>query len=192
MKTVGVLALQGDVREHAHMLESLEVTVKSVKTPAHFAGVDALVIPGGESTTIAYLLTSSGLRTPLGEAIAQGFPVFGTCAGLIMLARGVSEGRADQWSYGALDVDVRRNGYGRQTASFEDQVAVEGLGDVPGVFIRAPRIERVGATVSVLATYDHGDGAHPVLVREGNAFGCSFHPELTSDNRIHGLFVAAL
>jgi 5'-phosphate synthase pdxT subunit len=111
---------------------------------------------------------------------------------LILLAKGVLDGRSDQWSYGALDVDVRRNGYGRQIASFETAVEVTGVGTVTGVFIRAPRIERVGEGVEVLATHDHGNGVHPVLVRHGAIVGCSFHPELTGDARIHEMFLESL
>ncbi len=192
MRRIGVLALQGDVREHSSMLERVGARVQWVRRPEHLAELDGLVIPGGESTTIAYLLTTSGLRDPLGVALGEGLPVFGTCAGLIMLACSVSDGRSDQWSYGRLDVAVRRNGYGRQVASFEADVEVKGLGPVPGVFIRAPRIEGVGDDVHVWASYDHGDGEHPVLVRQGSAWGCSFHPELTSDTRLHELFVGAV
>ncbi len=191
MRRVGVLALQGDVREHRAVLERLGARVELVRRPEQLHGLDALVIPGGESTTIAYLLTTSGLREPLAAALNNGLVTFGTCAGLIMLADSISDGRLDQWSYHQLDVDVRRNGYGRQLASFEATVDVRGVGPVPGVFIRAPRIERVGPDVEVWATYDHGDGTHPVLVRQGSAWGCSFHPELTTDARIHGLFLDA-
>jgi 5'-phosphate synthase pdxT subunit len=123
--------------------------------------------------------------------MAEGLPVFGTCAGLIVLSSTIHDGRADQWSFGALDVTVQRNGYGRQIASFEAPVSVVDVGEVPGVFIRAPRITAWG-DVEVLASYDHGDGAHPVLVRQGTAWGCSFHPELTTDGRVHELFVNSL
>ncbi|HET9090136.1 MAG TPA: pyridoxal 5'-phosphate synthase glutaminase subunit PdxT, partial [Acidimicrobiales bacterium] len=129
---------------------------------------------------------------PLAKEIESGLPVFGTCAGLILLSRRVLDGRADQWSYAALDVEVRRNGYGRQVASFETTLDVEGLGEVPGVFIRAPKIESWGESVDVLATHDHGDGDFPVLVRQGSVWGCAFHPELTSDTRVHELFVTSL
>jgi len=191
MRTVGVLALQGDVREHGAMLRSLGHEVREVRRPDDLAGIDGLVLPGGESTTIAHLLNSSGLRGELSAALDQGLPVFGTCAGLILLSTTVLDGRADQWSFGALDVTVRRNGYGRQTASFEVPIAVEGVGDVPGVFIRAPRMTQWG-DVEILASYDRGDGPHPVLVRQGQAWGCSFHPELTADARVHELFVNSL
>jgi len=189
---VGVLALQGDVREHVSALERLGVEHVEVRTPGDLERVDALVLPGGESTAIAHLLETSALRGPLGDRLTNGMGVLGTCAGLILLAAEILDGRSDQWSYGAVDVSVRRNGYGRQIASFESSVEVEGIGPVTGVFIRAPRIERVGEDVTVLATYDHGDGEHPVLVRHGNATGCVFHPELARDDRIHQAFVEGL
>jgi 5'-phosphate synthase pdxT subunit len=138
---------------------------------------------------MAYLLGTSGLRGPLGDRLAAGMPIFGTCAGLIMLAAHIDGGRSDQWSYGALDVTVRRNGYGRQVASFEAFVDAPNIGLVPGVFIRAPRVTTWGDDVEVLATYDHGDGSHPVLMRQGGALGCSFHPELTDSTSIHRYFL---
>jgi 5'-phosphate synthase pdxT subunit len=194
VKRVGVLALQGDVREHVEALETLGVDAPRVRTIEHLRSIDALIIPGGESTTIARLLVTSGLREPLATRLDEGMPVFGTCAGLILLSGDVLDGRADQWSYGALKVAVRRNGYGRQIASFESSLDVKGLGAVPGVFIRAPRIEKWGDDLDVLASLDHGDGfgEHPVLVRQGHVWGASFHPELTSDVRVHQLFVDAL
>ncbi|MEI6709865.1 MAG: pyridoxal 5'-phosphate synthase glutaminase subunit PdxT [Actinomycetota bacterium] len=191
MVRVGVLALQGDVREHREMLESLEVEVVSVKRPEDLRDIRGIIFPGGESTAIAHLLRSSGLKDPLSELIQQGFPVFGTCAGLILLSREILDGRADQWSFGALDVAVRRNGYGRQIASFEVPVEVDGIGQVEAVFIRAPKIEQAANEVTVLASLDK-DGTHPVLVRNGNLWGCSFHPELTTDSRIHDAFVQSL
>ena len=192
MRDVGVLALQGDVREHVTTLENLGARAHLVRRESDLVGIDGLIIPGGESTTISHLLVTSGLRTPLQALIDDGFPVFGTCAGLIMVAEEILDGRADQWSFSALDVSVRRNGYGRQIASFETPITVGEHGTVPGVFIRAPRIVRWGSGVSVLATHDHGDGEHPVLVRQGAVWGCSFHPELTSDVLVHGLFLDAL
>ncbi|MDH2902633.1 MAG: pyridoxal 5'-phosphate synthase glutaminase subunit PdxT [Actinomycetota bacterium] len=192
MRTVGVLALQGDVREHVATLENLGAAWRTVRRPEELEGLDGLIIPGGESTTISHLLVTSGLREPLEKLIVEGLPVFGTCAGLIMLASEVIDGRSDQWGFAALDVAVRRNGYGRQIASFETPIVVEGRGTVPGVFIRAPRIVHWGDGVSVIATHDHGDGEHPVLVRQGSAWGCSFHPELTSDVLVHSLFLDAL
>jgi len=191
MKSIGVLALQGDVREHVATLRRVGANVSEIRRPSDLAGIAGVVIPGGESTTIAHLLVSSGLREELASAFADGLPVFGTCAGLIVLSNTIVDGRVDQWSFGALDVTVQRNGYGRQIASFEALVSVVGLGEVPGVFIRAPRITAWG-DVEVLASYDHGDGAHPVLVRKDSAWGCSFHPELTTDGRVHELFVNSI
>jgi pyridoxal 5'-phosphate synthase pdxT subunit len=192
MPRVGVLALQGDVREHVSMLQELDVDVVRVRHPEDLDNLDGLVLPGGESTTIAYLLATSGIRTVLEEKIDAGFSVMGTCAGLILLSREILGGRSDQWSYGALDISVRRNGYGRQIASFESPVEVVGVGVVPGVFIRAPKIERWSDEIEVLAMLDHGDGQHPVLVRQANVWGCAFHPELTLDSRVHQLFTDSL
>lgn len=192
MPRVGVLALQGDVREHVTMLATVGADVVKVRRTEDLEDLDGLVVPGGESTTIAYLLTTSGIRPVLQQKINDGLSVLGTCAGLILLSREILGGRSDQWSYASLDIAVRRNGYGRQIASFETDVSVIGLGPVPGVFIRAPKIESWGDDVEVLATLDHGDGEHPVLVRQQNAWGCSFHPELTSDTRIHELFTNSL
>ena len=189
---VGVLALQGDVREHSATLRALGAEPVAVRRVEHLEDLAGVILPGGESTAIAHLLATSGLREPLAKEIESGLPVFGTCAGLILLSRHVLDGRADQWSYDALEVDVRRNGYGRQVASFETTLEVKGLGEVPGVFIRAPKIESWGDSVEVLATHDHGDGAFPVLVRQATAWGCAFHPELTSDTRVHELFVSSL
>jgi 5'-phosphate synthase pdxT subunit len=189
---VGVLALQGDVREHIAMLEGVGADVVAVRSLDQLEDVDALVMPGGESTTIAYLLTTSGMRPVLEKKIEDGLPVFGTCAGLILLAHEILDGRSDQWSFDVLPLSVRRNGYGRQIASFESMVHVEGVGEVPGVFIRAPKIETWSDDLDVIAWHDHGVGEHPVLVRQGNVWGCSFHPELTNDDRVHRLFVDAI
>ncbi len=188
---VGVLALQGDVREHVASLEALGVTTLEVRNREALSEVDALVMPGGESTTMARLLVTSGLREPLAARLGEGLAVLGTCAGLIMLARTVLDGRADQWSFEALDLAVRRNGYGRQIASFETELEVRGIGRVPGVFIRAPRVESWAESVEVLAWHDHGDGERPVLVRQGPVWGACFHPELTEDTRIHRAFLDA-
>jgi pyridoxal 5'-phosphate synthase pdxT subunit len=192
VRRVGVLALQGDVGEHVATLHSLGADVVKVRTVEQLDSVEALVLPGGESTTIAHLLATSGLKDELGARLKDEMPIFGTCAGLILLSDEVLDGRADQWSYGALAVGVRRNGYGRQIASFESSLDVKGLGEVPGVFIRAPKIERWNDDVEVLASLDHGDGGHPVLVRQGHVWGASFHPELTGDNRLHGLFLDSI
>jgi 5'-phosphate synthase pdxT subunit len=173
------------------MLENLDVEPVSVKRPEDLGGLQGIIFPGGESTAIAHLLKSSGLADALGQLIHEDFPVFGTCAGLILLSSEILDGRAQQWSFRSLDVAVRRNGYGRQIASFEVPVEVVGIGDYEAVFIRAPRIERVSETVSVLASLDK-DGEHPVLIRQGNLWGCSFHPELTTDTRIHDAFIQSL
>ena len=158
-----------------------------VRVPSDLSGLDALVLPGGESTTMTRLLGTSGLRDPLVERLRDGLPALGTCAGLILLAAEVRDGRADQVPLGVLDVDVRRNGYGRQRDSFESALAVEGLpgGAFPGVFIRAPLIERVGEGVAVLAAHDDV----PVLVRQGSIWASTFHPELSGDLRVHQHFL---
>jgi pyridoxal 5'-phosphate synthase pdxT subunit len=186
---VGVLALQGDVREHRAALAELGCRTAGVRTEADLDGLDAIVLPGGESTAISHLLVTSGLERPLRERLEAGLPAFGTCAGLVLLATTITDGRSDQRGFGLLDVAVRRNGYGRQVDSFESTCVVEGVGEVPTVFIRAPRITSVGESVEVLATIDVGDGEHPVLVRHGQLLGASFHPELTDDRRVHQLFV---
>jgi 5'-phosphate synthase pdxT subunit len=183
---IGVLALQGAFRAHCIRLAELGVATRDVRRPADLAGVDALVMPGGESTTMSNLLTSSGLFDEIKARLSDGLPVFGTCAGMILLATEVHDGRPDQRTFGALDITVQRNGYGRQRDSFETELDVDGF-DAPfhGVFIRAPRVESVGPAVEVLAT--HQDDA--VLVRQGRVMAAAFHPELTSDRRLHAAFV---
>ncbi len=188
----GVLALQGAVRAHQRALRASGAEPVAVSTPAQLADVDALVMPGGESTTMSFLLDSSGLREPLAERLADGLPVLGTCAGMILLASEVLDGRADQRSFGTVDLTVRRNGFGRQVDSFEVDLdvaglAAAGLDDRPfhAVFIRAPVVERAGPGVEVLARVD----GEPVLCRSGTAFVSAFHPELTADPRLHQLFV---
>jgi 5'-phosphate synthase pdxT subunit len=185
----GVLALQGDVREHTAALRALGVAVAEVRTPADLARVDGLVIPGGESTTMSHLVLRAGLDEPLAERLAGGMPVLGTCAGMILLARDVLDGRPDQIAFGVLDATVRRNGYGRQNESFEADLVLAG-DDVPlhGVFIRAPVIDDLGPRVEVLATH----GGRPVLVADGPVTACSFHPELSGDVRVHARLVAQL
>jgi pyridoxal 5'-phosphate synthase pdxT subunit len=186
--TVGVLALQGAFAEHATALRRLGADVHEVRRPEHLAGLDALVMPGGESTTMSKLLASSGLFDVLDTEIQQGFPVFGTCAGMILLANEVLDGRSDQCSFGALDVSVRRNGYGRQVDSFEaniDFADAKPSGPFRAVFIRAPLIDRVGENVELLATSE----GMPVLVRQGSVLASSFHPELTADLRVHRYFI---
>ena len=183
---VGVLALQGAFARHSEVLTGLGALPLEVRTPGDLDAVDAMVVPGGESTTMSMLLDSSGLRPSLAERLADGLPVLGTCAGMILLAVRVTDGRDDQRSFGAIDIDVRRNGYGRQVDSFEDQLSVTGLdGPFHGVFIRAPVVERVGSDVEVLATVD----GVPVLCREGAVLVSSFHPEMSGDGRIHERFL---
>ncbi|MBT2399147.1 pyridoxal 5'-phosphate synthase glutaminase subunit PdxT [Streptomyces sp. ISL-100] len=183
---IGVLALQGDVREHLVALAVADATARPVRRPEELAEVDGLVIPGGESTTMSKLATLFGMREPLRERIKDGMPVYGTCAGLIMLADKILDPRSGQETFGGIDMIVRRNAFGRQNESFEAGVEVEGIADGPveGVFIRAPWVESVGARVEVLAEHD----GHIVAVRQGNALATSFHPELTGDHRVHQLF----
>ncbi len=186
MVAVGVLALQGDVREHSRALGEVGATAVEVRTSDDLARVDGIVIPGGESTTIGKLLVRFGLLEPLRSRIAEGLPAYGSCAGMILLADRVLDGRPDQPVIGGLDVAVRRNAFGRQVDSFETDLAFEGIGDVHAVFIRAPWVEEVGPEVEVLATV----ADHPVAVRQGALLATSFHPELTGDRRVHELFVS--
>jgi 5'-phosphate synthase pdxT subunit len=184
---VGILALQGAFREHAEAFDALGADVALVKRPEQLGGLDAIAIPGGESTTIDKLLDSSELREPLHARLEEGCPAFLTCAGVIVCAREIVDGRADQQTLDVLDVSVRRNGYGRQRESFEAALDVRELGGAPfdGVFIRAPVIERVGAGVEVLAEYD----GHAVLGRSGPVWFATFHPELAGDLRLHQHFL---
>ena len=184
---IGVLALQGAFSAHVEVLGSIGVRSAEVRTTADLARVDALVLPGGESSTIWMLLESSGLAGAVASRIHAGMAVFGTCAGMILLATRILDGREDQSCFGAIDIDVRRNAYGRQVDSFETDLATT-VGDVRGVFIRAPRIERVGAGVEVLAELD----GEPVLVRSGNALAAAFHPELSGDGSLHRYFVSTV
>ncbi|MEY4025493.1 MAG: glutamine amidotransferase subunit PdxT [Actinomycetota bacterium] len=188
-RVVGVLALQGAFEAHQHVLRDLGVETVQVRTPAELELVDALVMPGGESTTMSHLLVTSGLFESIDARLNQGMPVFGTCAGMILLAKGVLDGRSDQKSFGAIDIDVKRNAYGRQIDSFETDIEIDGLvEDFHAVFIRAPQIARCGEGVTVLAR--HGEDI--VLARQGSVMVASFHPELTSDTRIHSLFTGLL
>ena len=175
---VGVLALQGAFREHCEVLDALDIECVEVRVPEHLGGVDALILPGGESTTMTRLLDTSGLREPLARMLRDGLPALGTCAGLILMAAEVLDGRADQ-----VPLDV----YGRQRDSFEADLDVDGLAGpaFPGVFIRAPVVERVGAGVAVVAEY----AGEPVLVRGGAVWGSTFHPELSGDLRVHQRFL---
>ncbi|HET6355300.1 pyridoxal 5'-phosphate synthase glutaminase subunit PdxT [Streptomyces sp. NPDC002659] len=184
---IGVLALQGDVREHLIALAAADAVARPVRRPEELAEVDGLVIPGGESTTMSKLAVLFGMMEPLRERIATGMPVYGTCAGLIMVADKILDPRSGQETLGGIDMIVRRNAFGRQNESFEAAVEVAGVdgGPVEGVFIRAPWVESVGAQAEVLAEH----GGHIVAVRQGNVLATSFHPELTGDHRVHGLFV---
>jgi 5'-phosphate synthase pdxT subunit len=190
---IGVLALQGDVREHVAALSGCGLRAVAVRRPAELDGVDALVIPGGESTTMSRLLRTFDLLDPLRARIADGLPVYGSCAGMILLAAEVLDGRPDQEQLGGLDVVVRRNAFGRQVDSFETDLDVDGVvGDpVRAVFIRAPWVEKAGADVEVLASVPASAGAAAgriVAVRQGAVLATAFHPELTGDLRVHGLF----
>jgi 5'-phosphate synthase pdxT subunit len=184
---IGVLALQGDVREHLIALAAADAVARPVRRPEELAEVEALVIPGGESTTMSKLAVLFGMLEPLRERVRAGMPVYGTCAGMIMLADKLLDGREDQETLGGIDMIVRRNAFGRQNESFEAQIDFAGIagGPVEGVFIRAPWVESVGAGAEVLARYD----GHTVAVRQGNVLATSFHPELTGDDRVHAYFV---
>ena len=161
-----------------------------MRSPASLDEVDGLILPGGESTTLGKLLVSSGLDGPLRERLAAGMPAFGTCAGMILLSRSVLDGRADQSPLGAIDIVVRRNAFGRQLESFEADLNVEGLpSPMHAVFIRAPIVESHGGSVRVLSSVTHRGALRPVVCREANVIVASFHPELTKDARLHGLFL---
>jgi 5'-phosphate synthase pdxT subunit len=194
--TIGVLNLQGDVREHVAALAQLGVASQLIKRPADLAGIDGLILPGGESTTLSMLLESTDLFDPVAALLEAGLPVLGTCAGLVLLAGEVLDGRPDQRSFAALDAVVRRNGFGRQVASFETALDLAEGPPMPAVFIRAPFVVSVGPGVEVLASVRHRASGHdgvpvasPALVRQGNVLACCFHPELTGDRRVHRLFV---
>ncbi|MFE9819417.1 pyridoxal 5'-phosphate synthase glutaminase subunit PdxT [Streptomyces sp. NBC_00236] len=184
---IGVLALQGDVREHLIALASADALARPVRRPEELAEVDGLVIPGGESTTMSKLAALFGMLEPLRERVRAGMPVYGTCAGMILLADKILDPRSGQETLGGIDMIVRRNAFGRQNESFEAAVEVAGIdgGPVEGVFIRAPWVESVGAQAKVVAEH----GGHIVAVRQGNALATSFHPELTGDHRVHAYFV---
>ncbi len=187
---IGVLALQGDVREHLAALESLGVAALSVRRPAELDACDGLVIPGGESTTMAKLARIFDLFEPLQNRIAAGMPAFGTCAGMIMLADRVVDGTADQETLGGLDITVRRNAFGRQVDSFEGDIEFAGLDDpVRAWFIRAPWVEAAGPEVEVLARVETGEAVGRIVaVRQGPLMATSFHPEVGTDDRVHRLF----
>jgi 5'-phosphate synthase pdxT subunit len=189
--TIGILALQGAVDLHASALARLDIEAVMVRTPAQLETVDALILPGGESSAMSKLLVLNDLFDPLKERLDHGMAALGTCAGMILLATGVLDGRSDQRSFAAIDIDVRRNAFGRQNDSFETDLELEGLGAVPihAVFIRAPIVERTGPTVEVLAMIDDG---RPVACRQGAVIVTSFHPELADDLRMHELFLAGV
>jgi 5'-phosphate synthase pdxT subunit len=184
---VGVLALQGASARHVAMLARLRAPAVAVRTPDDLDGVDAVVLPGGESTTMSMLLESSGLFPVLAQRLADGMPAFGTCAGMILLGHEILDGRRDQRCFDAIDIRVRRNAFGRQVDSFEADLPVDGLDGPPvhAVFIRAPVVESVGDDVDVLATVD----GRPVLCRRGPVLVAAFHPELGDDPRLHELFL---
>ncbi|MDZ8276011.1 pyridoxal 5'-phosphate synthase glutaminase subunit PdxT [Microbacterium aquimaris] len=186
---IGVLALQGDVREHVRTLRSLGADTAPVRRAEDLAGVDGVVLPGGESSVIDKLARSFGLAEPLTESIRAGLPVYGTCAGLILLADRLEDGIVGQRTFGGIDATVRRNAFGGQVESFETALAVPSLGGPPveATFIRAPLVVETGPDVEVLATLDDGG---VVAVRHGNAIGTAFHPEVTGERRFHELFLA--
>jgi pyridoxal 5'-phosphate synthase pdxT subunit len=190
--SIGVLALQGDVREHLAALTAAGADARPVRRPGELDAVDGLVIPGGESTTISKLVDIFEMREPIDKRIADGMPVYGSCAGMIMLASEVLDGRADQRGFAGIDMTVRRNAFGRQVDSFEAPVEITGVAGDPfhAVFIRAPWVERVGPGVDVIGTVTGGPAAERIVaVRQGNLLATSFHPELTGDLRLHAYFV---
>jgi len=185
-QTVGVLALQGDFREHREMLEAMGHRAIEIRKPAQLEGIDALIIPGGESTTIARLILSNGFQQPLRDFCASGKPTWGTCAGAILLAREVD--RLDRPGIEVMAIQVRRNAFGRQVDSFEEEIAIDGIegGPFRAVFIRAPVIERVDPPARAIARLEDGT---VVAARQGNLLATSFHPELTRDPRLHAYFL---
>ncbi len=189
--TIGVLAVQGDVREHMRMLEELGVRATTVRRTSELEACDGLVIPGGESTTMAKLARTFDLFEPIRQRIKEGMPAFGTCAGMILLADRIEDGAHDQETLGGLDITVRRNAFGRQVDSFEGDIDVAGL-DAPvhAIFIRAPWVEAAGESVEVLARVEQGPAAGRIVaVRQGSLMATSFHPEVGGDSRVHRLFV---
>ena len=190
--TVGVLALQGDVREHLRALTACGAAAVAVRRPHELDAVDGLVIPGGESTTMSKLVVEFGLLEPLRKRIADGMPTYGSCAGMIMLATDLLDGRPDQQTLGGIEMTVRRNAFGRQVDSFEAPVHIDGVDGGPfhAVFIRAPWVEEVGEGVEVLGQVEDGPAAGRIVaVRQGALLATSFHPEVTGDARVHEMFV---
>lgn len=186
---VGVLALQGDVREHISALQDCGVDAVPVKTAEELTAIEALVLPGGESTTIAKLARSFDLFELIQKRINSGLPVYGSCAGMILLANNLVGGSKDQETFGGLNITVRRNAFGRQVDSFEQMLDIKGIGAVNAVFIRAPWVESAEDNVEILAEVSIADACHPVAVRQGRILATSFHPELTGDYRVHRYFV---
>jgi pyridoxal 5'-phosphate synthase pdxT subunit len=186
--TVGILALQGDFREHEEVLRRIGAPVSQVRLPKHLEQVDRLIIPGGESTTIGKLLALYNLIEPIRERVRSGMPLWGTCAGAILMAETIADGKPDQPSLGLMDITARRNAFGSQLDSFEAELTVPALGEAPlrAVFIRAPILERPGQAVRVLAALDDG---RMVAAQQGNLLATSFHPELTPDDRLHRYFL---
>ncbi|HEX6682806.1 MAG TPA: pyridoxal 5'-phosphate synthase glutaminase subunit PdxT [Candidatus Limnocylindrales bacterium] len=186
---IGVLALQGDVREHLAALAECDVIARPVRRPAEIAEIDGLVIPGGESTTISKLAVTFDVFDPIQQRLKEGMPAYGSCAGMIMLADRVLDGRADQRSFGGIDMVVRRNAFGRQVDSFEGTLDFAGE-PFHAVFIRAPWVEEIGGDVEVLGRVSEGEGIGKIVaVRQGHLLATSFHPELTGDLRVHRFFV---
>ena len=188
---VGVLALQGDFREHISALGDCGVTGKLVKTVAEISAVDALIIPGGESTTISKLAKVFGLFDLISKRISEGMPTYGSCAGMILVAKTILDPASDQDTFGGIDMEVRRNAFGRQTESFEVDLDFKTISGAPirGVFIRAPWVESHGSQVEILASVEISGVQHPVAVRQGSVLATAFHPELTGDNRVHRYFL---
>ncbi|HEY3292518.1 MAG TPA: pyridoxal 5'-phosphate synthase glutaminase subunit PdxT [Candidatus Nanopelagicaceae bacterium] len=188
---VGVLALQGDVREHIRALEDCGAQAVAVRRAKEIEEIDALVLPGGESTTIAHLAQTFGVFDLISNRIKSGLPVYGSCAGMILLADRVLDATADQKTFGGMDITVRRNAFGRQVDSFEIDIAIAGLTSTAmrAVFIRAPWVEQVGSGVQILSSVTREGVSHPVAVRQGHMLATSFHPELTEDSRIHRYFI---
>jgi 5'-phosphate synthase pdxT subunit len=191
---VGVLALQGDFREHLLALGECGVSGKLVKTAAEIAQVDALVIPGGESTTIYKLAKAFDLFELISQRIADGMPTYGSCAGMILVSKSIVDPASRQETFGGIDMQVRRNAFGRQTESFEVDLDFKGITgkQFRGVFIRAPWVESYGAGVEVLASVEIAGVSHPVAVSSGKVLATAFHPELTGDNRVHRFFIEEL
>ena len=189
---VGVLALQGDFREHLHALAHCGVQGVEVRTPAELEKVDALIIPGGESTTIVSLAKTFEVFEPIKKQIAAGMPTYGSCAGMIMLANHIVAAKDGQETFGGIDITVRRNAFGRQVDSFESDIFVPAFSKSPirAIFIRAPWVEKVGKNVEILATYEGAGGeSHPVAVRQGRLLATAFHPEITQDHSVHRYFL---